>query len=303
MEALANIARQNTTAAPSNPSLPAQEPAYKALSGPQSSVPPPLVPSAMTYTQPAYQMPPVAQPVNMGTMPFTFPPQAAPSGQPVGMPGMPGVASSQASVFPGVTAPAPPVAAAGGLDPNMQQQLILIKALAESGVPFDQIPALIQSMTAAGGAAAPGAPQATSTPPNPYAAQQQGWGAPVESRDIKSFHDGVRSPNRYRGRSRSRSPGRQWDSRDSPRGTRDQFQDYGRSSPGRTGHDDRGRGGRGRGGGTAYRQRSPAGRRGRSPSPRRDNGVPTEKWIEYDPTIPNGHIKVLSRNLFVGGVT
>jgi protein NRD1 len=28
-----------------------------------------------------------------------------------------------------------------------------------------------------------------------------------------------------------------------------------------------------------------------------------EKWVEFDPTLPAGHIKVLSRTLFVGGVT
>lgn len=69
--------------------------------------------------------------------------------------------------------------------------------------------------------------------------------------------------------------------------------DYGHESPNRGRHDDR------RGG--DYRQRSPHGRRGRSPSPPHDHSQ-GEKWIEYDPTLPSGHIKVYSRTLFVGGV-
>jgi protein NRD1 len=41
------------------------------------------------------------------------------------------------------------------------------------------------------------------------------------------------------------------------------------------------------------------GRRGFSP----EEEPPAEKWVEYDPKLANGNIKVLSRTLFVGGVT
>ncbi|KAI0187013.1 hypothetical protein F4808DRAFT_469026 [Astrocystis sublimbata] len=92
-----------------------------------------------------------------------------------------------------------------------------------------------------------------------------------ESRD-RSFNQ-VRSPPRYHDRSRSRSPARRWDQRG---------RDYG-----------------GLGRGSDYRQRSPPGRRGRSPSPPR----PGAKWVEIDRTLPQGHIKVLSRTLFVGGMS
>lgn len=61
--------------------------------------------------------------------------------------------------------------------------------------------------------------------------------------------------------------------------------------------DDRERNGRA---GNDYRQRSPR-RHGRSPSP--PNDFQQEKWVEFDPSLPAGHIKVLSRTLFVGGVT
>ncbi|KAL9088111.1 MAG: hypothetical protein Q9159_003309 [Coniocarpon cinnabarinum] len=43
-----------------------------------------------------------------------------------------------------------------------------------------------------------------------------------------------------------------------------------------------------------YRQRSPP----RNPAP--DGGA---KWVDFDPTLPPNHIKVLSRTLFVGGTT
>jgi protein NRD1 len=49
-----------------------------------------------------------------------------------------------------------------------------------------------------------------------------------------------------------------------------------------------------------YRQRSPRGRRGDSPV---REPLQTEKWVEYDNSLPNGSIKVYSRTLFVGGVT
>lgn len=70
-------------------------------------------------------------------------------------------------------------------------------------------------------------------------------------------------------------------------------------------HDrDRGRGrgkNRGRGGRDDYRQRTPPGQR-RQPSPPRNfhtNGQ--GKFLDWDRSLPAGHIRVLSRTLFVGG--
>ncbi|KAJ8129240.1 hypothetical protein O1611_g4389 [Lasiodiplodia mahajangana] len=137
-------------------------------------------------------------------------------------------------------------------------------------------------------------------PPQPSAQPGQqpygsSWGQesfrPDESRD-RSFNQ-VRSPPRYHDRSRSRSPPRQWDQRGRDYGG------YGPNSPGGGRMDDRDRRGRG----SEYRQRSPPGRRGRSPTPPQDFPRPGAKWVEIDRTLPAGHIKVLSRTLFVGGVT
>jgi protein NRD1 len=227
-------------------------------------------------------------------MPYGLPHMAAQNGyagSPLNNPSNPppnplvGALSGAAAAAPGL-----------GLDPNTQQQIMLIKALADQGVPFDKIPALIQSMT--GSAVAGAVPPAQQ--PMPYAQNspvpaQPAWGAPSAKPDDSrmSGYGHTRSPPRYNGRSRSRSPDRGWGARGSPRNGRDRL-DYGRDSPNRGRHDDR------RGG--DYRQRSPHGHRGRSETPIHDQS-PAEKWVEYDSSLPSGHIKVFSRTLFVGGVT
>ncbi|TQW03080.1 RNA binding protein Nrd1 [Cordyceps javanica] len=287
LEALANIARQNTTsntaagsAGPSNGSLPAPAASY---SMPASALPQPVSSSHAPSSYPA-----ASQPVNAPSVPFNL---AQMLGQ-----------NAPAQAMPASAAPQMPAAAGavpGGMDPSTQQQIMLIKLLADQGVPFDKIPALIQSMT--GGAVA-GQPAPAPAP----AAQgsfpaQPAWGAPSNgsSRDDtrnRAYGDGGRSPQRFHGtRSRSRSPDR-WGQRGSPRGGRD-FS--GRTSPPRGRHEDRDRNGRR---GNEFRQRSPAGRRGRSPSPS-GNFPHVDRWIEYDPTLPPNSIRVLSRTLFVGGVT
>lgn len=275
LEALANIARQNTTsnaagsAAPSNGNLPTPAASY---SMPASALPQPV---SSSQAPSSYSHAP--QPVNATPAPFNL-------------------AHMLGQNAPAQPAPQMPPAAPGGMDPNTQQQIMLIKLLAEQGVPFDKIPALIQSMTGgAGGQPAP-APAAQGSFPT-----QPAWGAPAngpsrdEPRD-RGYGDGGRSPQRYRGgRSRSRSPDR-WGQRGSPRGGREYG---GRNSPPRGRHDDRDRNGRR---GNDFRQRSPPGRRGgRSPSP--ESFPHIERWIEFDSTLPPNSIRVLSRTLFVGGVT
>ncbi|KAI8964991.1 hypothetical protein F5Y11DRAFT_48059 [Daldinia sp. FL1419] len=286
MEALANIARQNVTATPAN-NVPAPASSYSVPPTQASVAQPPILP--LTQSQPAVSYTAPQQPVNLPGMPYPFPqPGQVQAATPV-----PAVnASNQVPSYPGV-APAAPAAPVSGMDPNVQQQVMLIKLLADQGVPFDKIPAIIASMQSTS-IAAPPATNSPTVPPVGQAPYAGSWGQggyrPDESRD----HDyqQVRSPNRYRNRSRSRSPPRHWDARDSPRGRSDrEYGNYGRNSPGL-----------GRTGGTGYRQRSP-GRRGRSPSPAHGFSQPTTKWVEFDRTIPQGHIKVLSRTLFVGGVT
>lgn len=288
LEALANMARQNsnsTSSAPSNGGLPVPSASY---SMPTSALPQPVA-SSLQQQQPSY--PPASQPVNASSLPFPLQQMLGQNGQ--GSAPVQASAGNAPNAFPG----APPAAPGGALDSNTQQQIMLIKVLAEQGVPFDKIPALIQSMTAAGagGQAAP-APAAQGS----YSTQQP-WNAPAgaqtrgDGRD-RGYQDGGRSPRGFRGgRSRSRSPDRWGGQRGSPRGGRE----YGRNSPPRGRHDDRDRHGRR---GNEYRQRSPPGRRGgRSPSP--DQLPHVERWIEFDPKLPSGSIRVLSRTLFVGGVT
>ncbi|KAF5550621.1 Rpb7-binding seb1 [Fusarium napiforme] len=283
LEALANLARQNTTAPPANP-LPAPTAPYSLPAGaptqPVSSATPPVL------------YPPASQPVNVPSLPFSLPHMGAQNGytgSPLNIPSNPPnpVNGAMPGVAPGL-----------GLDPGTQQQIILIKALADQGIPFDKIPALIQSMGGPGAAAAAGAPPAQQ--PAPYAQSPQipgqaAWGGPSGKPEDSRMpgYGHTRSPPRFHGRSRSRSPDRGWGGRGSPRNGRDRL-DYARDSPNRGRHDDR-RGGE-------YRQRSPHGHRGRSETPLHEQGS-ADKWVEYDPNLPSGHIKVYSRTLFVGGVT
>lgn len=304
MEALANIARQNVVAGGRN-SVPATANPY--------SIPPTqlgsVVQQASLQTQgqsstPAPGASPftaVAPPANGPAMPY-YAPQAQTQAPIQSQPFIPPVtAGNQAHGFPGSASIAPPAASAGGVDPNVQQQVRLIKLLADQGVPLDKIPLILAGIQNGGitGAGA-GASAPPSMPPQPQIQPgQQSYGStwgqesfrPDESRD-RNFNQ-VRSPPRYHDRSRSRSPPRHWDQRGRDYGG------FGPDSPGTGRSDDRDRRGRG----SDYRQRSPPGRRGRSPTPPQDFPRPGPKWVEIDRTLPQGHIKVLSRTLFVGGVT
>ncbi|KAL2019443.1 hypothetical protein VTK56DRAFT_9648 [Thermocarpiscus australiensis] len=291
LDTLANIARQNATSAQSNPSLAAPAPASTAASTPMFSTsggPPSsgLVQPAPVPVQAQPSMPflptsqPAAQPVNIPGLPFTFPPQVPPAAQ---------------------TAPpaVPAVPPASGASNPTAATVQLVAALAAQGLPIDKIASVIQMMGQSGAippAPPPQMPQPTQTG---YAAPPVGgapsgpapWDAsrPDSARDRSGYPDGLRSPNRPRGRSRSRSPSR-WDGRGSPRARADD-RGYDRGRP-----DDRDRRGRM----PEYRERSPPGRRGESPV---REPFQQEKWVEYDNTLPPGSIKVYSRTLFVGGVT
>ncbi|KAL2890919.1 Rpb7-binding protein seb1 [Ceratocystis lukuohia] len=81
-----------------------------------------------------------------------------------------------------------------------------------------------------------------------------------------------RSPPGQRGRSRSPSGGSGWQ----------------RNGGAGNGYDDH------KSGRSEYRERSPAGNRASEPI--------RPRWIEYDKTLPENHIRVLSRTLFIGGV-
>ncbi|KAL2265646.1 hypothetical protein VTJ83DRAFT_6746 [Remersonia thermophila] len=301
LDKLASIARQNASSAQSKPNptaLATNAPAYGTPGGPAGSgaaQPAPVHYGAQPTMPYLPTSQPAAQPVNAPGLPYAYP-AAVPPAQPTALP-VPVAA-------PGAIPPPPPPAAAPPAASNSAAATVqLMAALAAQGIPFDKIAGVIQMMTQAGtippapAAAAPGAlqmPQPTQTgytttaPPGPPGPAP--WEPPRhdDARDRPGgYHDGAR------GRSRSRSPGR-WDGRLSPRSRANERggYDYG----GRP--DDRGR----RGGPMSeYRQRSP---QGRHSDGSRDLPPPQlEKRIEYDNSLPSGHIKVYSRTLFVGGVT
>ncbi|RDW83193.1 hypothetical protein BP5796_04684 [Coleophoma crateriformis] len=286
LAALVNIARQNTSASP-GVSNSASQPSLLNGMHVQNNTPAPA--------------PAIAQPVNTNASYPSYPPPVnlpAPTTT-FALPGQNGLslqqpASSLPLPYPPVQSIAPPPAA--GLDP---QTAMLVKMLAERGVAPEQIAGIM--------AAAPSAPvQYGAQIPN-QVAQNGSNGRSEDSRDRNGYHDrdSVRSPSRFRRRSRSPSPARGWNARGSPASRRrDDLNEFfrGRETPVLIrGEDREGRGGHGRG--NDYRQRSPPRRRGRSPTPpNRDNYSGGRKWIDFDPSIPKGSIKVLSRTLFVGGV-
>ncbi|KAL4870180.1 hypothetical protein BDV12DRAFT_166331 [Aspergillus spectabilis] len=188
---------------------------------------------------------------------------------------------------------------------GLQQQLQLLQMLAAQGIPQDQWGTALQILSLSN----PAMPNLNpSQPPgfNLAAQTANAWGGRPDSQsrdfgDRERDRDYMRSPpGGYR--RRSRSPG--WDRRRdaSPPRRRDSpvYGEYHGDSPGRRGADPRGRRG------NDYRQRSPPGRRRRSPSPQHNDSTlppPGPKFIEWDYSIGQGNMKVLSRTLFVGGVT
>lgn len=256
-------------------------------------------------------------------------PQPTPAGQPAAPANPLAALLGQApNTTPGPITPGVPGAApALGADP--MSQLNLLPLLMAQGIPQEQWapalqalslltsaqsaglgglnPAALTAAMAAFGGAQPqqgGAP-GVAPPTGPSGA---GWpGQPSASHDPRDRHDRHHDRDREFGhtrsppyRRRSRSP---WDRRRevSPPRRRESpvYGEYRNESPGR-------RGAGGMRGGRGYRDRSPGRGRRRSPSPQRnaDNlPPPGPKMIEWDPSLPNGCIKVLSRTLFVGGVT
>ncbi|KAK1754580.1 Rpb7-binding protein seb1 [Echria macrotheca] len=311
MEALASIARQNATAAQSNPSLAAPAP----VSAHPPPAPAPVYNGALSSHSNGL-LP--GAPMTMPSQPsMSYLPTSQPAVPPVNFPTLPLGYAQPAQPPPPVQVPAPagqpnPLAVS---NPTVQ----LVAALAAQGLPIDRIASVIQMM---GQGAAATAPQAPLLPQLPQPAQT-GYAVPAavpaqgpgpapwemsrqdEARDRNGYRDPLRSPGRVRGRSRSRSPPRGWDVRGSPRTTRgsDRGFDYGRPpSPGRGRPDERDRRNGGGGGRMPdYRQRSPPGRREHS-TPDHEP-VPGKKWVEFDKSIEPGCIKVYSRTLFVGGVT
>ena len=178
----------------------------------------------------------------------------------------------------------------------LQQQLQILAALRAQGIPQEQWPGLLSALMASAGAST----AVNQIQPMINGGAGTGGGRDDQSRDRNGFDQYMRSPpGRYRGRSRSRSPG--WERRrESPQPRRRDSPVYGEYGGNRNGDADYNRRGgatrgsdRGNGKANPYRQRSPD-RFRRSASPRRTDHVlpaPGPKWIDYDPTLPKGHIK------------
>ncbi|KAH8888197.1 hypothetical protein GQ53DRAFT_654439 [Thozetella sp. PMI_491] len=289
MEALANIARQNTTAAQANAGLAATAPPFTAPSSGLVQPAPVSIPSQpqLPYLGMTQSLQP---PVNVTAPAYSLPAPPPSTYAPVPAQGLPlqGGMSAGGSSIPSVFPPGPQA-------PAGAQQLALITTLVSQGIPPDQVTKIVQQVMANAPPGGVPGPAAQLGQPGGYPTSgAAAWDAGRDLHD-RNGRDPMRSPRQSRGRSRSRSP-RGWDSRDSPRS---RGNDHGLESGrvGRPDDRDRGRGGRG----SDYRQRSPAGRRDQSPPGQELQEGP--RWIEYDPSLPSGSIKVLSRTLFVGGVT
>ncbi|MCJ1474992.1 hypothetical protein MMC13_003652 [Lambiella insularis] len=291
LQALANMAKQNP-AGSTMPGIPAQGSSSN-VTFPQSTFssltasvnPNPTVPSTAHVNVPGAQ--------NINGV-FSYP----------GMNPAPAPQSYVPNLSNGILQNMMPQANIGVSPEVLQQQINCLQAFKAQNIPQEQwgpLLSIVMANNAATNVAAP-TPAAYGT--------FGGSGRDDQSRDRNGYEQHYRSPPRgFRNRSRSRSPPR-WDrGRESPPRRRDSpvYGEFGNDRNGKGGDHNR-RGGAARGRGNAFRPRSPD-RFRRSPSPKPHRGAeqplpaPGPKWIQYDHSIGSGMIKVLSRTLFVGGVT
>ncbi|CAZ84869.1 unnamed protein product [Tuber melanosporum] len=297
LQALAQMAKQNKTAmppqAPSQQQTPAPVPQYSAPTPQQQpSGMPNLSQSAssLVVSQPQQAQLPMAQMPYTSTPPNQNPNAAIPmmgnqlGGMFLGQPGQ-----GQFPTFPPQPPLPPPIPQQGTAPAGIEQMALLQLLLQHGGM---NLPQLTQSFgNLASGQGGPGADLGAVLPAwtqimNAAQGQNQqdssrsgddGYGRGQRNRE--HYSPPSRSPPRYgrdarRGRSRSRSPNR-FD-RGSPRSRRDRSRTPPRFSNGK---------------GQAERNVTPT-------------ALPKfPKHVEFDPTIGPNNIKVLSRTLFVGGVT
>ncbi|PWY79551.1 hypothetical protein BO70DRAFT_406936 [Aspergillus heteromorphus CBS 117.55] len=291
LKALADMAKQNT-AAPAASAVAAHTNPLNALNQ-QSTVPQPASSSVDQASQPQngqagvnpYAAGSMATPFaglsNMAQNPALVQPQTQSQSHTPNP--LTAAQNPLAALLPQATA-APAMPTAIGPD-ALQQQLQLLQMLAAQGIPQDQWATALQILSLSNaanmGGLNPGQAPPFNLPGQNVAGSNNSnnaWGArpDSQSREFDRDRDYVRSPpGQYR--RRSRSPG--WDRRReaSPPRRRDSpvYGEYHGDSPGRRGGDPRGPG----------------------PAP------PGPKFIEWDYSIGQGNMKVLSRTLFVGGVT
>ncbi|WEW56350.1 hypothetical protein PRK78_001793 [Emydomyces testavorans] len=324
LKALADMAKQSTAAAPATGSA-AQTSSNNVLNA-QSAAPAPISSSVEQTAQQSngqavnpYAGNLAAQFTGLSNLaPNMFPNQAQAQPASLSAPQNPLAAFLQQQQQPPPPPQQQPQPPTSNITPEaLQQQLSLIQLLAAQGIPQEQWATALQilSLSTTANTGMAGLNPAALSAFGQIPAAQTAWGAPAQEvpsrdrdrdrdRERDRDHDYMRSPpNQYR--RRSRSPG--WDRRRdvSPPRRRDSpiYGEYHGDSPGRTRADARDARGRR---GNDYRQRSPPGRRRRSPTPpRKDTSLPPSgpKYVEWDYSIGQGNIKVLSRTLFVGGVT
>lgn len=289
LAALANMAKQNT-AAPATSGVPAQASMNNVLNA-QNGHPQPT-PSSVDQLASATN----GQAVNpLGAL-FAGMSNGAQSQNQNQVPGIP-PQNPLAAFLPQAQVPAMPQNTPLGQD--AQQQFQLLQLMAAQGIPPDQWATALQLLNLQ---STGGQNMNTGGLPNfPAPLPANSWGGRNE---VPSRDEYIRSPTgQYRRRSRSPGWDRRRDVSPPPRRGSPVYGEYRGESPGRNRGDRDGRGGRR---GNDYRQRSPPGRRRRSPSPpRKEQPLPPpgQKLIEWDYSLGKGMIKVLSRTLFVGGVT
>lgn len=300
------MAKQNT-AAPAAPSVPAQTSPLNVLNA-QNAVPQPVSSSVDQASQPASgqaAVNPFANPFaalgNLAQNQSMVPQSQSQTPNPI-----------PATQQNPLAALLPQAAAAPAISPEALQQIQLLQLLAAQGIPQEQWATALQilSLTNSANAGMANMNAAQTGYNMQTATSQPSWPGRTDAasrdpdRDREKDREYMRSPpGQYRRRSRSPD----WDRRRdvSPPRRRDSpvYGEYHGDSPSRRGGDPRDARGRR---GNDYRQRSPPGRRRRTPTPpRKDPSLPPPgpKLVEWDYSIGQGNIKVLSRTLFVGGVT
>jgi protein NRD1 len=305
LKALADMAKQNTTAPPAASTVAPANPlgAFSSAAATPAADPASQMTAAMNIYGGGNVATPFAGLAGMAQNPAIQPQSQSGTPNPMTAP------NPLAAMLPQGAQPGVP-------DPNaMAQQLQLLQMLASQGIPQDQWGTALQLFTMTNNGGMGGMPGMSGMPGGPMPGFNPmqgpnvgGWGQPDSQNMDDRGREYPRSPpTGYR--RRSRSPG--WDRRRdaSPPRRRDSpvYGEYHNESPGRRGDPRDARGRRGE-----YRQRSPLGARAgpgrrRSPSPARNKDPnlppPGPKFIEWDYSIGQGMIKVLSRTLFVGGVT
>ncbi|SPO03833.1 related to RNA binding protein NRD1 protein [Cephalotrichum gorgonifer] len=287
MDVLANIAKQSAVPGPPSASATPPIPATSTPTAAAPGLPYGAPPAQLPYQQPQQQQQPYTAPSAPTSLASTIPgfPAQLLAGLNAGQSYAPPVSSAPGG-FPSVTPQVPPppagpaAAPAGGAPALGLNQVMLIKTLIDQGLQPNQISAILQSMSTAPQAAPQGAPAYPMATPQP---QDGGWGSGAQGRDYEA-----NDRRGYRERSRSKSPDR-WG-----RDARGGYDRHGGANH-RSASRDRGRDR------PDYRQRSPMGRRDRD-TPDRGH-EPKKRFFEIDRSIRPGCIKVMSRTLFVGGVT